>query len=186
MIDKNRIEKAVTEILLAIGENPQREGLLETPKRVADMYEEIFAGLSRNPADEIKIFKEEYHNNLVAVRDIPLYSVCEHHLLPFFGAAHVVYLPSQGNILGLSKIARIVDLTAKKPQLQERLCNEIADVIVKLSRAEGVLVVLEAEHLCMTMRGIRKPGAKILTITRRGTLKDDENLKNDALKLIGK
>ena len=186
MIDKPRIQKAVKEILLAIGEDPQREGLLETPERVADMYEEIFAGLHLNPADEIKIFKEENYNNLVAVRDIPLYSVCEHHLLPFFGVAHVVYLPSQNNILGLSKIARIVDMAAKKPQLQERLCNEIAGVIMKLNKAEGVLVVIEAEHLCLTMRGIRKPGSKIVTITQCGKLKDDESLKNDALKLIGK
>ena len=186
MIDKARIQNAVKEILLAIGEDPQREGLLETPKRVADMYEEIFAGLRLNPADEIKIFKEEYYNNLVAVKDIPLYSICEHHLIPFLGVAHVVYLPSQGNILGLSKIARIVDIAAKKPQLQERLCNEIADVIVKLSKAEGVLVIIEAEHLCITMRGIRKPGSKILTIAQRGKLKNDECLKNDAFKLIGK
>ena len=186
MIDKTRIQNAVKEILFAIGENPEREGLLETPKRVADMYEEIFAGLHLNPENEIKIFEEEYYNNLVAVRDIPLYSVCEHHLLPFLGTAHVVYLPSQGSILGLSKITRIVDLAAKKPQLQERLCNEIADVIEKLSKAEGVLVIIEAEHLCMTMRGIRKPGAKILTIAQRGKLNDDENIKNNALKLIGK
>jgi len=114
MIDKTRIQKAVKEILLAIGENPEREGLLETPARVADMYEEIFSGLHLNPADEIKIFKEEYYNDLVVVKDIPLYSVCEHHLIPFFGVAYVVYLPSQNNILGLSKIARIVDLAAKK------------------------------------------------------------------------
>ena len=186
MIDKTRIQEAVKEILIAIGENPQREGLLETPKRVADMYEEIFAGLHHNPADEVKVFKEEYYNNLVAVRDIPLYSVCEHHLLPFFGVAHVVYLPSQSNVLGLSKIARIVDLAAKKPQLQERLCNEIADVIMKLKVAEGVLVIIEAEHLCMIMRGIRKPGSKIVTIARYGKLKDDESLKNDSLRLIGK
>jgi GTP cyclohydrolase I len=186
MIDKARIQNAVKEILLAIGEDPQREGLLETPRRVADMYEEIFAGLYHNPVDEIKIFEEEYYNNLVAVKDIPLYSVCEHHLIPFLGVAHVVYLPSQNNILGLSKIARIVDLAAKKPQLQERLCSEIADVIMKLSKAEGVLVIIEAEHLCMTMRGIRKPGSKALTIAHRGKLNDDESLKNDALKLIGK
>ena len=186
MIDKERIQRAVTEILFAIGEDPKREGLLETPKRVADMYGEIFAGLHLNPADEIKIFKEEYYDNLVAVKDIPLYSVCEHHLLPFLGTAHVVYLPSQGNILGLSKIARIVDLSAKKPQLQERLCNEIANVIIQLSKAEGVLVIIEAEHLCITMRGIRKPGSKVLTIAQRGKLKDDDVLKNNALKLIGR
>ena len=186
MIDKTRIQKAVKEILLAIGENPEREGLLETPARVADMYEEIFSGLHLNPADEIKIFKEEYYNDLVVVKDIPLYSVCEHHLIPFFGVAHVVYLPSQNNILGLSKIARIVDLAAKKPQLQERLCNEIAGLIMELAKAEAVLVLIEAEHLCMTMRGIRKPGSKIVTIARHGKFKDDESLKNDALKLIGK
>jgi len=186
MIDKTRIQNAVKEILFAIGEDPGREGLLETPKRVADMYEEIFAGLRLNPADEIKIFKEEYYDNLVAVRDIPLYSVCEHHLIPFLGVAHVVYLPSQGNILGLSKITRIVDLAAKKPQLQERLCNEIAGLIMELSKAVGVLVIIEAEHLCITMRGIRKPGSKVLTIAQRGKLKDDEVLRNEALRLIGK
>jgi len=184
MIDKQRIEKAVKEILMAVGENPEREGLKETPKRVAEMYTELFAGLQKTAADEIKVFEQEFYDEMVVVKDIPVYSVCEHHLLPFFGTAHVAYIPSQGKILGLSKITRIVDNLAKKPQLQERLCNEAADAIMNFAGAVGAFVIMEAEHLCMTMRGIKKPGAKAVTVAARGTLKTDEKLRKEALTLL--
>ncbi|MCL2630354.1 MAG: GTP cyclohydrolase I FolE [Firmicutes bacterium] len=184
-IDKKRIEKAVKEILIAIGENPEREGLKETPLRVAEMYSEIFKGLHLRAEDEIKIFEEEYYDGMVAVKDIPLYSVCEHHLLPFFGKAHVVYIPEDKKILGISKIARLAEIASRKPQLQERLTNEIADLIVSLADAKGALVLIEAEHLCMTMRGVKKPGSKTVTIATRGLVKDNETVKNEALMLIG-
>lgn len=183
-IDKNRIKNAVKEILIAIGEDPDREGLLETPDRVAEMYGEIFAGLHKDPMSDVKIFHEDYNDGMVVVKDIPLYSMCEHHLLPFIGVAHVVYLPLKGEILGLSKIARIVDTFSKKPQLQERLCSEIADLIVEAVHPLGVAVVIEAEHLCMTMRGIRKPGAKTITSALRGSLKTDAKTRAEAFSLI--
>lgn len=183
-VDQERIQKAVREILSAIGDDPDREGLLETPKRVASMYAEIFDGLHRDPADNIKIFHEDYNDGMVMVKDIPLYSMCEHHLLPFMGVAHVVYLPRNGNVLGLSKIARIVDTISKRPQLQERLCTQIADTLVKTINPLGVAVVIEAEHLCMTMRGIRKPGAKTVTSALRGSMRTDAKTRAEALALI--
>lgn len=184
MIDKNRIKNAIKEILIAIGEDPERQGLLETPDRVANMYEEIFAGIHKDPLDDVKIFHENYHEEMVIVKDIPLYSMCEHHLLPFVGVAHVVYIPQKGNILGLSKIARIVDTISKKPQLQERLCSEIADLFVKAADPLGIAVVIEAEHLCMTMRGIRKPGSKTITSALRGLMKKDARTRSEAFSLI--
>lgn len=183
-VDQERIRKAIREILYAIGEDPDREGLLETPDRVAGMYAEIFDGLHRDPADDIKIFHEDYNDGMVMVKDIPMYSMCEHHLLPFIGVAHVVYLPRNGEILGLSKIARLVDTISKKPQLQERLCSEIADIIVKTVNPLGVAVVIEAEHLCMTMRGIRKPGARTVTSALRGSMRSDAKTRAEALALI--
>ena len=186
MVDKIRIEKAVKEILHAIGENPKREGLIETPSRVANMYNEIFAGLHIDPLTEAKLFMEEYNDGMVIVKDIVFYSMCEHHLMPFYGNAHVVYMPIDGSVLGLSKIARVVDVISKKPQLQERMCNEIAEAIAKISKSLGVLVLIEAEHLCMTMRGIKKPGAKTVTITSRGILKEDSVLRNEILLLLRK
>ncbi|MDR1985695.1 MAG: GTP cyclohydrolase I FolE [Treponema sp.] len=184
MIDKERIEKAIREILKAIGDDPDREGLKETPARVARMYEEIFAGIDHDPVQEIKLFKEAGLGNMVAMKDIPFYSMCEHHLMPFFGHIHVVYIPKNGNILGLSKIARIADMLAKKPQLQERLTQEMGDVIIKGADALGTAVVVEAEHLCMTMRGIRKPGAETLTSDFRGLFQTDTGLRAEALGLI--
>jgi len=183
-VDHERIRKAIREILISIGDDPDREGLRETPDRVADMYAEIFDGLHRNPADDIKIFHEDYNDGMVMVKDIPMYSMCEHHLLPFIGVAHVVYLPRNGEILGLSKIARLVDTISKKPQLQERLCSEIADTIVKTVNPLGVAVVIEAEHLCMTMRGIRKPGARTVTSALRGSMRSDAKTRAEALSLI--
>lgn len=184
MIDKKRIEKAVHEILLAIGEDPKREGLIETPRRVADMYEEIFAGLSCDPITFAKVFCEGTSDEMVMVKDIPLYSMCEHHLLPFMGVAHVVYIPKNGKILGLSKIARIVDMIARKPQLQERLTSEIADTILKAVDCVGVAVVVEAEHLCMSMRGIKKPGSKTVTSALRGCIKSDARSRAEVMSLI--
>lgn len=184
MIDQERVRKAVREILIAIGDDPDREGLKETPDRVARMYEEIFAGLHQDPKDLVKVFQEENHEEMVLVKDIPLYSVCEHHLLPFVGVAHVVYIPKKGRIMGLSKLARIVDLIAKKPQLQERLSSEVADVIMDSINPLGVAVVVEAEHLCMTMRGIKKPGSKTITSALRGTIKTDARTRAEVMALI--
>ena len=184
MIDKERVKAAVREILIAIGDDPDRDGLKETPDRVARMYEEIFAGLHKDPRDDIKIFQEENHEEMVLVKDIPMYSVCEHHLLPFVGIVHVVYIPRKGKILGLSKVARIVDTIAKRPQLQERLTSRIADVIMEAIAPLGVAVVVEAEHLCMTMRGIKKPGSKTVTSALRGNIKTDARTRSEVMALI--
>lgn len=184
MVDKERVKAAVREILFAIGDNPDREGLLETPDRVSRMYEEIFAGLHKDPKDDVKIFQEGNHEEMVLIKDIPLYSICEHHLLPFVGVAHVVYIPKKGKVMGLSKIARIVDTLAKKPQLQERLTSEIAEVVMDSMNPLGVAVVVEAEHLCMTMRGIKKPGSKTVTSALRGTIKTDPRTRSEVMSLI--
>ena len=183
-VDLPRIETAVREILLAIGEDPDREGLKETPSRVARMYEEIFAGLHLDVRDSIKVFHEKDHDEMILVGNIPFYSMCEHHLLPFIGRAHVVYIPQNGQILGLSKIARVVDVMSRKPQLQERLTSQIADTIVQAVQPMGVAVVVEAEHLCMTMRGIRKPGSITVTSALRGLCKRDARSRAEALSLI--
>lgn len=183
-MDLPRIERAVREILEAIGEDPDREGLQETPARVARMYGEIFAGLHTPIEDSIKVFHEKDHDEMILVGDIPFYSMCEHHLLPFIGKAHVVYIPNEGRILGLSKIARIVDMMSKKPQLQERLTSQIADTVVEAVSPLGVAVVVEAEHLCMTMRGIKKPGSMTVTSSLRGLLKKDARSRAEALALI--
>ncbi len=184
MVDKERVRAAVRELLWAIGDNPDRDGLKETPDRVARMYEEIFAGLHRNPKDEVKVFQEENHEEMILVKDIPTYSVCEHHLLPFVGVAHVVYIPRKGKIMGLSKLARIVDTIAKKPQLQERLTSEVANVLMDCIDPIGVAVVVEAEHLCMTMRGIKKPGSKTVTSALRGIIKTDARTRAEVMSLI--
>lgn len=162
-MDKKRIEAAVTELLMAIGEDPQREGLLETPRRVADMYAEIFAGLDEDPHKHVKIFHEESPDEMVTVRDIPLYSMCEHHLLPFTGVAHIAYIPRDGQVIGLSKLARIVNTFARRPQLQERLTAQVADFLEEVLHPQGVAVIIEAEHLCMTMRGARAAGSRTQT-----------------------
>jgi GTP cyclohydrolase I len=183
-IDKSRIRAAVTEILEAIGENPKREGLIDTPDRVARMCEEIFAGLNQDPRDSIKVFNENGHEEIIMVKDIPLYSICEHHLLPFIGVAHVAYIPSKGRIVGLSKLARVVDSVAKRPQLQERLTSEIADIIMETVKPLGVAVVVEAEHLCMTMRGVRKPGSKTITSALRGIVRTQAKTRAEVMALI--
>jgi GTP cyclohydrolase IA len=183
-MDYPRIERAIREILIAVGEDPDREGLAETPARVARMYGELFAGLHIDIEQQIKIFHEKDHDEMILVGNIPFYSVCEHHLLPFIGRAHVVYIPSEGRVLGLSKIARIVDMMSRKPQLQERLTSQIADMLVKTAQPLGVAVVVEAEHLCMTMRGIRKPGALTVTSSLRGLCKKDARSRAEAIALI--
>ncbi|MCK9251992.1 MAG: GTP cyclohydrolase I FolE [Clostridiales bacterium] len=185
-VDLPRIEKAVREILLAIGEDPEREGLLETPLRVARMYDELFAGLHVDVRDVIKVFHEKGHDEMIMVGDIPFYSMCEHHLLPFIGRAHVVYIPQGGRILGLSKIARIVDVMSRKPQLQERLTSQIADTMVEAVHPMGVAVIVEAEHLCMTMRGIRKPGSLTVTSALRGLCKSDARSRSEAMSLLNR
>ena len=184
VMDYPRIERAVREILLAIGENPNREGLIETPARVARMYGEVFAGLHLNVQESIKVFNEKDHDEMIMVGDIPFYSMCEHHLLPFIGRAHVVYIPQDGRILGLSKIARIVDVMSRKPQLQERLTSQIADTLMKAVQPLGVAVVVQAEHLCMTMRGVRKPGSITVTSALRGLCKKDARSRAEVLALI--
>ena len=185
-MDLPKIENAVRENLQAIGEDPDREGLQETPQRVARMYAEVFAGLHRDINKDIKVFHGEGNDEMILIGDIPFYSMCEHHLLPFHGKAHVVYIPRDGKIFGLSKVARIVDTLSRKPQLQERLTSEIADAIEKAVDARSVCVVLEAEHLCMTMRGIRKPGSKTVTSAMRGGCRSDLRTRNEALALINR
>ena len=185
-MDLPKIENAVREILEAIGEDTTREGIQETPQRVARMYAEIFSGLHRDISKDIKVFHEEGNDEMILIGDIPFYSMCEHHLLPFHGKAHVVYIPRDGKILGLSKVARIVDTLARKPQLQERLTSEIADKITEAVDARSVCVIIEAEHLCMTMRGIRKPGSKTVTSAMRGGCRTDARTRNEALALINR
>ena len=184
-MDLPRIERAVREILIAVGEDPDREGLQETPNRVARMYGEVFSGLHRDITKDIKTFTSD-NDEMILIGDIPFYSMCEHHLLPFHGKAHVVYVPKNGKILGLSKVARIVDTLSRKPQLQERLTSEIADTIQKAVDAMSVCVVLEAEHLCMTVRGIRKPGSKTVTSAMRGGCRSDARTRSEALALINR
>ena len=182
-MDRERIENAVREILAAVGEDPDREGLLETPARVARMYEEIFSGLESDPKRHLKLF-DEGSDEMVIVRDIPLYSMCEHHLLPFIGKAHIAYIPSDGKVIGLSKLARIVDDFAKRPQLQERLTGQIADFLDESMHPLGVAVVIEAEHLCMTMRGARASGAQTRTSALRGIMRNDAKTRSEALSLL--
>ncbi len=179
-----KIERAIKDILEAIGENPDREGLKDTPKRVAAMYAEMFEGLTADPLKEMTVFHDENHQEMIIVKDIPFYSFCEHHLLPFFGTADVAYIPNK-NIIGLSKIGRLVDIVAKRPQVQERMTTDIANLLMKGTEAQGVMVVVRAEHLCMSMRGIKKPGSKVITSAVRGVFEEDAKTRNEALSLLG-
>ena len=182
---RERAEAAVRELLIAVGEDPDREGLLETPARVARAYAEMFAGLHTEPTDVLNKTFSEDHQELVLVRDIPIYSTCEHHLVPFFGVAHIGYIPGEsGQVTGLSKLARLVDLFAKRPQVQERLTSQVADALVDKLGAQAVIVVIECEHLCMAMRGIRKPGAMTTTSAVRGGFKRNASSRAEALALI--
>ncbi|MDR0514312.1 MAG: GTP cyclohydrolase I FolE [Coriobacteriaceae bacterium] len=184
-MDTKKIEQGVRLILEGIGEDPAREGLLQTPARVAKMYEEVFAGMTEDPAQHFEVTFDEHHEEMVLVRDIPFYSMCEHHLVPFFGLAHVAYIPrADGRICGLSKLARLVDAFAKRPQVQERLTSQIADTLVGHLLPQGVIVVLEAEHMCMSMRGVKKPGSKTTTSAVRGIFERNQATRSEALSLI--
>lgn len=183
--DHDKIERAVRMLLEAIGEDPDRPGIAETPARVAREFDEIFAGLLVDPADVLSVAFDEAHDEIVMMRDIPFHSICEHHLVPFTGHAHVAYLPNdQGQVTGLSKLARLVDVCAKRPGLQERMTSMIADAMERALKPRGVMVVVEARHLCMEMRGIRKPGAETVTSTVRGIFRSDPRTRSEALALL--
>jgi GTP cyclohydrolase I len=184
LIDKKKIIESIRLFLEGIGDNPEREGLLETPERVADMCEEIFAGIGQDSSLEIKVLKSEKYDEIVLLKDIPFYSMCEHHLLPFSGVAHVAYVPQGNRVTGISKLARVVEIEAKRLQVQERLTTDIADAIMKALRPKGVLAIIEAEHLCMTMRGIKKPGTKVQTSVVRGIFRDNPATRAEAMALI--
>jgi GTP cyclohydrolase I len=182
-IDQERIARAVREIIEAIGENAGREGLLETPERIGRLYAELFSGLAQDPLDVLRRGFEEEHKEMVILKDIPFYSLCEHHFLPFHGSAHVGYVP-EGRIVGVSKLARVVDILARRPQLQERLTSQVADAIMEGLHPDGVAVVIEAEHLCMTMRGVQKPGARMITSAIRGGFRRRGVTRSEFLSLV--
>jgi GTP cyclohydrolase I len=183
MIDRAKIEKAVASIIEAIGEDPKREGLVGTPRRIAEMYAEVFGGIYEDPGEELRVGFEEGHQEMVILKDIPFYSMCEHHFLPFHGLAHVGYIPS-GRVVGASKIGRVVEILAKRPQLQERLTTQIANTIVSVLEPKGVAVVIQAEHLCMTMRGVKKPGSNIITSAMRGLFQKNPLTRSEFLSLV--
>jgi GTP cyclohydrolase IA len=183
-VNRTQIEEAVRLIIEAIGEDPNREGLLDTPKRVAKMYEEVFSGMNDDPREYFETIFSEEHEELVLVKDIPFYSMCEHHLVPFFGKAHIAYIPRSGKITGLSKLARAVEAVAKRPQLQERITSTIADSIMEKLEPHGVMVIVEAEHMCMTMRGVKKPGSRTVTTAARGNFSEDASARQEVISLI--
>ncbi|EGJ26404.1 GTP cyclohydrolase I FolE [Streptococcus porcinus] len=184
-MNSKKAEEAIYQLLEALGEDPQREGLIDTPKRVVKMYQEMFAGLEMNPKNEFTtVFAEETYDDIVLVKDIPFYSMCEHHLVPFYGKAHVAYIPRGGRVTGLSKLARAVEVASKRPQLQERLTSQIAIALEEALHPEGVFVLVEAEHMCMTMRGIKKPGSKTVTKMARGSFIEDRESQRYILELI--
>ncbi|MFC1924686.1 GTP cyclohydrolase I FolE [Chloroflexota bacterium] len=185
MVDKAKIEQAVFSIIEAIGEDTKREGLVDTPRRVAEMYTELFGGLVEDPKKELTVGFEEGHREMVLIKDIPFYSMCEHHLLPFYGVVHVGYIPNtSGRVVGASKLARVVEIVARRPQLQERMTTQIAEAISEAIHPDGVAVVIQAEHLCMTMRGIKKPGSNIITSADRGLFRSKAATRAEFLSLI--
>ena len=185
MFDESRIKTAVTSIIEAIGEDPNREGLIETPKRVAEMYAELFMGLNFDPREELAVGYELGHREMVIMRDIPFYSMCEHHLLPFYGTVHVGYIPdTSGRVVGISKLARVVEIVARRPQIQERMTTQIADAIMDGLKPSGVVVVVQAEHLCMIMRGIKKAGSSIVTSALRGAFHTRPESRTEFFSLI--
>ena len=185
MFDEAKIRAAVALIIEAIGEDPQREGLVDTPNRVAEMYAELFMGINKEPREELSVAYEEGHREMVIVRDIPFYSMCEHHLLPFYGMAHVGYIPDvQGRVVGLSKLARVVEIVASRPQIQERMTGDIADAIMDGLAPSGVAVIVQAEHLCMIMRGVKKPGSNIITSAIRGAFLTNAASRAEFLSLV--
>lgn len=183
-MDKKKIERAIRLFLEGIGEDPNRAGLRKTPKRIAEMCQEIYAGIKAKPEQVIKAMIGYDHDEIVLVKDIPFFSMCEHHLLPFVGKAHVAYLPESSRVTGISKLARVVDMISKRPQVQERLTTAVAETIMKTLKPKGVMVVIEAEHLCMTMRGIKKPGSKIVTSVVRGAFRRNPATRVEAMTLI--
>jgi GTP cyclohydrolase I len=183
VVDKAKIEQAIRLIIEAIGEDPQREGLVDTPCRIAEMYEEVFAGLERDPREFLQVGFEEEHREMVILRDIPFHSMCEHHFLPFYGLAHIGYIP-KGRVVGISKIARVVETLARRPQLQERLTSQVADVIDEVMQPSGVGVVLEAAHLCMIMRGVKKPGSLVITSANRGIFRSRIATREEFISLV--
>lgn len=183
-MDKKKIERAVRDILEAIGEDPKRKDLLDTPRRVADMYEEIFSGIKQVPEKELEVILDQKHEEIILLKNIPLYSTCEHHLTPFMGRAHIAYIPKNGRVTGLSKLSRVVDVLSRRPQIQERLTTQIAEIMMSKLKPQGCMVVIEAEHLCMSMRGVRKPGALTVTSAVRGVFKENEKTRAETLALI--
>ncbi len=185
MVDQAKIEAVALSLIEAIGDDPRREGLEGTPRRIADMYAELFSGLDMDAKAELTVDFEVGHHEMVILRDIPFYSMCEHHLLPFYGVAHVGYIPNkEGRVVGLSKLARVVDIFAKRPQLQERMTTQIADTIVEALQPDGVAVVIQAEHLCMTMRGIKKPGSNVITSATRGIFRSRAATRAEFMALV--
>ena len=183
MVDNDVVAEAVRLLLKGIGEDPNREGLEGTPRRIADMYREVFAGMDQDPYEVLSVGFEEGHEEMVVVRDIPFFSMCEHHLLPFHGVAHVGYIP-KGRVVGISKLARAVDIFAKRPQVQERLTSQIADAVMDVVKPRGVAVVMEAEHLCMTMRGVKKPGSNVVTSANRGIFRSSPATRSEFMSLV--
>ena len=185
MLDEAKIKAAVASIIRAIGEDPNREGLAGTPARVAEMYAELFMGLGKDPKEELTVSFEEGHREMIVLKDIPFYSMCEHHLLPFYGVAHIGYIPNvEGRVVGASKLARVVEIVAKRPQIQERMTTQIADAIAQGIKPDGVAVVIQAEHLCMIMRGIKKSGSAIVTSALRGTFRSKPETRNEFFTLL--
>jgi len=185
-MDKEKIKKGVRMILEGIGEDPERPGLKSTPQRIANLYEEIFSGLKTSTEEILKPMEGESHDEMILLKDIPFYSVCEHHLLPFIGKAHVAYIPSGGKIVGLSELAKAVEVFAKRPQVQERLTAQLADLIMEKIKPKGAMVIIDAEHLCMSMRGIKKPGARTVTSAVRGIFRTKQSTREELLELIKK
>ncbi len=183
-MNKTKIQKAIKMIFDAIGENPDREDIKETPQRVAEMYEEILGGISKDPSKELEVLLSEKHDEIVLLKGIPLYSMCEHHLLPFIGRAHIAYVPKNNRVTGLSKVARVVEILSRRLQVQERLTTEIADILMKKLKPMGVMVIIEAEHLCMSMRGVKKPGILTVTSAVRGIFKENQKTRAETMALI--
>jgi GTP cyclohydrolase I len=183
-MNRKKIERSIKDILEAIGDDPKRKDLLGTPRRVAEMYEEIFSGMRQDPRKELEVVLDQKHDEIILLKSIPLYSICEHHLMPFMGHAHVAYIPKQGRVTGLSKLARVVDILSKRLQVQERLTTQIAEIIMSKLKPQGCMVVIEAEHFCMSMRGIKKPGTLTVTSAVRGVFKENEKTRAETLALI--
>ncbi len=184
LVDKERVKKLVKELLEAIGEDPTRPDLVRTPERIADLYSELLSGMEKDPEEELIVALEEKHDEIVLLKDISFYSLCEHHLLPFFGKVHIAYLPKHGKITGLSKLVKVVEILSRRLQVQERMTTQIAEAILRRLEPLGVMVVVEAEHLCMSMRGVNKPGAKVITSAVRGIFRENAKTRNEVLSLL--